>query len=181
MARFKLFGRNKEEKKAEPQDIQDVQAMEDDQAAEEQQAAAAKFSRELAQSKAQIAADEQATQERCDALLKEAEEKALVIVTDAENESEEIISRANAEAEQRKIETDQLVASAQAKYKSERARYDSMIRRLGEMRTEMLRGIQKDINEMQSLAFHLSGNGIEAETENMTGMDALNDLQKSAE
>ncbi len=155
--------------------------MKQKQLEEEQQEASEKFNRDLAQSREQLIAQERATHERCDALLKEAEGKAFVLITNAETEGKEIISRANAEAEQRKVEMDQLVASAQEKYKAERTRYDNMLRRLGEMRAEVLRGIQRDINEMQSVAFQLSSSEIDAETETIVGIDALNDLQKSAE
>lgn len=148
---------------------------------DERDEAAVKFEETLAERRAQAASEEEESRARGEAMIREAEEKAQEIIANAEAESSLTLNEAQAEAYRRRAEAEEMVASAQAKYKNERLKYDGMIRRLGELRTEILHSIQRDVNQLQSLAFYMSGSGIEAETENMTGVDQLSDLLKAGE
>ena len=147
----------------------------------EQAEQTAAFEAELAEKRSQAEAEENEAKERCEALLREAEEQAQGILDNARQEGARTIAEAEEAAERSRIETESLVASAQAKYKTERSKYDVMIRRLGELRGDIMRNIQKDVNQLQTLAFHLSGSSIESDTDHLTGTDELNELQKEAE
>ena len=147
----------------------------------EQAEAVAAFEAELAEKRRQAEAEEAEAKERCEALIREAEEQAQGILDNAQQEGARTVAEAEEAAERSRIESESLVASAQAKYKNERSKYDVMIRRLGELRGDIMRNIQKDVNQLQTLAFHLSGSSIESDTDHLTGTDELNELQKEAE
>ena len=141
----------------------------------------AAFEAELAEKRRQAEVEEAEAKEHCEALIREAEQQAQDIVANAQQEGERTVAEAEEAAERSRIETESLVASAQAKYKSERSKYDVMIRRLGELRGDIMRNIQKDVNQLQTLAFHLSGSSIESDTDHLTGTDELNEMQKELE
>ena len=147
----------------------------------EQAEAVAAFEAELAEKRRQAEAEEAEAKERCEALIREAEEQAQGILDNAQQEGARTVAEAEEAAERSRIESESLVASAQAKYKNERSKYDVMIRRLGELRGDIMRNIQKDVNQLQTLAFHLSGSSIESDTDHLTGTDELNELQKEVE
>ena len=147
----------------------------------EHEAEIAEFEADLAEKRRQAEAEEAEAKEHCEALIREAEQQAQDIIANAQAEGERTVAEAEEAAERSRIETESLVASAQAKYKTERSKYDVMIRRLGELRGDIMRNIQKDVNQLQTLAFHLSGSSIESDTDNLTGTDELNELQKELE
>lgn len=147
----------------------------------EHEAEIAEFEADLAEKRRQAEAEEAEAKEHCEALIREAEQQAQDIIANAQAEGARTVAEAEEAAERSRIETESLVASAQAKYKNERSKYDVMIRRLGELRGDIMRNIQKDVNQLQTLAFHLSGSSIESDTDNLTGTDELNELQKELE
>ena len=147
----------------------------------EHEAEIAEFEADLAEKRRQAEAEEAEAKEHCEALIREAQQQAQDIIANAQAEGERTVAEAEEAAERSRIETESLVASAQAKYKTERSKYDVMIRRLGELRGDIMRNIQKDVNQLQTLAFHLSGSSIESDTDNLTGTDELNELQKELE
>ena len=147
----------------------------------EHEAEIAEFEAGLAEKRRQAEVEEAEAREHCEALIREAEQQAQDIIANAQAEGERTVAEAEEAAERSRIETESLVASAQAKYKNERSKYDVMIRRLGELRGDIMRNIQKDVNQLQTLAFHLSGSSIESDTDNLTGTDELNELQKELE
>lgn len=147
----------------------------------EHEAEIAEYEADLAEKRRQAEVEEAEAKEHCEALIREAEQQAQDIIANAQAEGARTVAEAEEAAERSRIETESLVASAQAKYKNERSKYDVMIRRLGELRGEIMRNIQKDVNQLQTLAFHLSGSSIESDTDNLTGTDELNELQKELE
>ncbi|MBR4132868.1 MAG: hypothetical protein IKT99_07800 [Oscillospiraceae bacterium] len=147
----------------------------------EHEAEIAEYEADLAEKRRQAEVEEAEAKEHCEALIREAEQQAQDIIANAQADGARTVAEAEEAAERSRIETESLVASAQAKYKTERSKYDVMIRRLGELRGDIMRNIQKDVNQLQTLAFHLSGSSIESDTDNLTGTDELNELQKELE
>lgn len=150
----------------------------------------------LAEREEAISAKEETCKNRCDALLAEAESAAAdvkaaaaavkadaeaaaaAIVADAQDASAallaeaeakgaHLVEEAKADAQRRCAEVDAQIKAAQDTYRAERAKHEALLRRLGEARGEVFRSIQKDINLLQSLAFRMSGSGVE--TENIVG------------
>ena len=147
----------------------------------EHEAELAEYAADLAEKRRLAEVEEAEAKAHCEALIREAEQQAQDIVANAQQEGARTVAEAEEAAERSRIETESLVASAQAKYKAERSKYDVMIRRLGELRGDIMRNIQKDVNQLQTLAFHLSGSSIESDTDHLTGTDELNELQKEIE
>ena len=92
-------------------------------------------------------------------MLAEAQSKCDMTLEEARKMASELIDSAREESEHVRAEADRYMADAEKTYRAEQARYNAMVERLSQQRTQIIVGIRKDIEALQEIAFDMSNHG----------------------
>lgn len=95
-------------------------------------------------------------QDKHDQMLAEAENKRDATLDEARKMASELIDGAREESERVHAEADRYMAEAEKAYRAAQARYNEMVERLSQQRTQIIAGIRKDVEALQEIAFDMS-------------------------
>ena len=111
-------------------------------------------------------------------LRQEAEEEAQNTVNEAHVLAGEIVKKAEDEAAATREQTEAYLVAAGDKYRAERARYEEMLGRLGDMRKAVLNDIRADIDNLQKVAFDMTTRSLERESDSSVLLNNLDEEEK---
>ncbi|MGX8698355.1 MAG: hypothetical protein ACSW8F_00290 [bacterium] len=121
----------------------------------------------------ELAQDREALEARRQGILDEANAKCDALLAEAEKRGDEIVATAERDAAAAKLEAQRIVNGVGETYRRERAKYEAMLLKLSELRTDILSDIRGDIDQLQKLAFDLTGRSLEQNAKSNVALEGM--------